>query len=162
MEIKNKRKNIVEYGNFGARPVTSAAASLKNAGDYKQKPKTSALDIKLSQAFHDMQGQKLSIKAGIERSTIPDEIDEIADDYDYDQEYEEYNHNYDVPTHMKKGATHTPESFEFEVKNAPGHNMHPEDLENILNISSNMQISNSNVLKCAFNGDGQTITNKQQ
>ena len=65
MKLENKRNQIIEYGNIGAKPVTSAAASLKNAGDYKQKPKTSALDAKLSKAFHDMQGQKLSIKAGI-------------------------------------------------------------------------------------------------
>ena len=94
MKLKNKRKQIIEYGNVGARPVSPAAASLKNADDYGQKPKTSALDAKLSKAFHDMQGQKLPIKAGIERSTIPDEIDEVADDYDFGEEHGEYQSHF--------------------------------------------------------------------
>ena len=42
MKLEDKRKQIAEYGNVGARPVTSAAASLKNAGDYRQKPKSTA------------------------------------------------------------------------------------------------------------------------
>ena len=127
MEIKNKRENIVEYGNFGARPVTSAAANLKNADDYGQKPKTSALDAKLSKAFHDMQGQKLPIKAGIERSTIPDEIDEIAGDYDYGEEHGEYGYHFtknlrlnqlagNVPFNVKQ---HDQKSMTRAIKNAP-------------------------------------------
>ena len=142
MKLEDKRKQITEYGNVGARPVTSAAASLKNAGDYRQKPKSTALDAKLSRAFDNMEGQKLHIKAGIERSTIPDEIDEIADDYDYDEEHTEYKFNFlpQLVANQRLGNTapaasvHNSDSLKNQIKNTDVTYLHPEKLSGIHNM----------------------------
>jgi len=96
MKLENKRKIIIEYGNIGAKPVTSAGASLKNVGDYKQLPRTSEKELIMRKAyddvfegdpaykFADFEGSKLKIRAGTERSTVPDyfeESEEIPDEY---------------------------------------------------------------------------------
>jgi len=74
-----------------------------------------------------MQGQKLPIKAGIERSTIPDEIDEVADDYDYEEEHGEYQSHFmknlrlnqlkgNIPFNVKR---HSADSMASDIKNTP-------------------------------------------
>tara|TARA_R110000824_G_scaffold1445_2_gene7276 strand:- start:6584 stop:7705 length:1122 start_codon:yes stop_codon:yes gene_type:complete len=156
MKLENKRKIIIEYGDVGARPVTSAAASLKNAGDYEQLPKTSEKELIMRNAYEDVfegdpsykfadfEGSKLKIRAGTERSTIPNAIDEISDDYDYGEEHHEYQFNFlpQLAANQRKNNvpsaanTHDIDSITHAIKSAPVTYVHPEKMEGIHNLDN--------------------------